>query len=59
MQIMTKTETLLAGLGIGLLAAAFLIKVVGLMWVVVALGPVFLIVAGLGLLRVKKSTKNK
>ena len=56
---MTKNESLLAGIGIGLLAAAFMIKVVGLIWVVVALGPVLLIIAGIGMKNDKKPTKKR
>ncbi|MFC4017288.1 hypothetical protein ACFOW4_04935 [Micromonospora sp. GCM10011542] len=47
---MTNRDSLIAGIGIGLLAAAFTIKVFGLSWLVVSAGVLLAILGGTGIL---------
>jgi len=46
---MTRLDSLLAGLGAGLLVAALVIKLVDLAWLAVSLGVLLLVVAGTGI----------
>lgn len=46
---MSRLDILLAGIGVGLLAAAFVIKLFDLSWLVVSLGVLLLILGGTGL----------
>ena len=50
---MTKRDTFIAGIGVGLLVAAFTIRVFDLGWLVVSVGVLLCIVGGTGLLSKK------
>lgn len=51
---MTKKDSFLAGIGIGLLTASVALKLFDLLWLAVSLGALLLIIGGTGLTSKKK-----